>query len=269
MSGKRISELANKRISEWTKAGAFAYSLITVIALILFGLTAFAQKGNDLITEGNKLYEKGEFSEAEVRYRKAETEKGNAFISKFNLGDAMFKQQRYEEAAAAFGQLPALTEDKKQKAAAYHNLGNSLLKTKKYQESVDAYKQALRNDPKDEDTKYNLSYARRMLQQQQEQQKQDQDKKDDKKEDNKDDQQQQNKDDQKKDDKNKDQQQQQQQDQDKEGEKDEQKQQKPNEISREDAERMLESINQDEKDVRDRMEQQKVKVQKGKVEKDW
>ena len=267
MSALTISELVNKRISEWAKTGAFAYSHIALIALVAFSFSAFAQKGNDLITEGNKLYEKGEYSEAEVRYRKAETEKGDAFISKFNLGDAMFKQQRYEEAAAAFGQLPALTEDKKQKAAAFHNLGNSLLKTKKYQESVDAYKQALRNDPKDEDTKYNLSYARRMLQQQQEQQKQDQDKKDDKKEDKKDEQQQQNKDDQKKDDKNKDQQQQQ--DQDKEGEKGEQKQPKPNEISREDAERMLESINQDEKDVRDRMEQQKVKVQKGNVEKDW
>jgi Ca-activated chloride channel family protein len=194
MSALMISELANKRICEWTKAAPFAYShiaLIAVIALVAVSFSAFAQKGNDLITEGNKLYEKGEYSEAEVRYRKAETEKGNAFISKFNLGDAMFKQQRYEEAAAAFGQLPALTEDKKQKAAAYHNLGNSLLKTKKYQESVDAYKQALRNDPKDEDTKYNLSYARRMLQQQQEQQKQDQDKKDDKKEDKKDEQQQQ------------------------------------------------------------------------------
>lgn len=268
MSALTISELANRSISEWTKAAPLAYSHIALIALIAFNFSAFGQKGNDLITEGNKLYEKGEFGEAEVRYRKAETEKGDAFISKFNLGDAMFKQERYEEAAAAFGQLPALTEDKKQKAAAYHNLGNSLLKTKKYQESVDAYKQALRNDPKDDDTKYNLSYARRMLQQQQEQQQKDQDKKDDKKDDKKEDEQQQNKDDQKKDDKNKDQQQQPQ-NQDKEGDKDEQKQPKPNEISREDAERMLESINQDEKDIRDRMEKQKVKVQKGKVEKDW
>jgi len=247
--------------------GIIKYAWLHAFGLMLIGLAAFGQKGNGLITEGNKLYEKGEFGEAEVRYRKAETEKGDAFVSKFNLGDALFKQQRYEEAAAAFQQLPSTTENKEQKAAAYHNLGNSYLKMKKYEESVDAYKQALRNSPKDEDTKYNLSYARRMIQKQEEQKKQDQNKDDKKEEEKKEEQQQQKKDDQKKGDEKKDQQQPQDQKNQEKGE--EQKQPKPNEISRKDAERMLDAISQDEQDIRQRLEKQKQKVPKGNVEKDW
>jgi Ca-activated chloride channel family protein len=237
------------------------------IVLLFLTLSAFGQKGNDLITEGNKLYEKGQFDEAEVRYRKAEAEKGDPFISRFNLGTSLFKQNRFEEAASAFQQLPSITEDKKQKAAAYHNLGNSLMKLEKYKESVDAYKQALRHNPKDEETKYNLSYARRMIQEQEQQQDQDKDdKQDDNKEENEDKQdQQQDKGD--KDDK-KDDKQQQPQDQKDDKQDQQQKQPKENEISREDAERMLDAINQDERDIRERMDQQK-RGPKRKVERDW
>lgn len=236
------------------------------ISLLFLTLTAFGQKGNDLIKEGNKLYEKGDFSEAEVRYRKAEAEKGDPFVSRFNLGTSLFRQERFEEAASAFQQLPSTTEDKKQKAAAYHNLGNSLMKLEKYKESVDAYKQALRHDPKDEDSKYNLSYARRMIQEQEQQQDQNKDDKQDKdqeKEENQ--QQQQDKGD--KDDKKDDQQQQ---PQDQKDDKQEQQQQQPKDgqLSREDAERMLDGINQDERDIRERMDQQK-RGPKRNVERDW
>lgn len=240
------------------------------ILLLFLTASVFAQKGNDLIYEGNKLYEKGEFGEAEVRYRKAEEEKGDGFISKFNLGDALFRQERYEEAAAAFQQLPSLTEDKKQKAAAYHNLGNSLMKMEKYKESVDAYKQALRHDPKDDDTKYNLSYARRMIQEQQEQQQQQQDQNEENKDDKQEDQQQQQQQqDKENEEEQKDDQQQQQPDQgDEEQEQQEQQQPRENEISREDAERMLDAINQDEQDIRERMDK-KQRGPKRNVEKDW
>lgn len=236
------------------------------ISLLFLALTAFGQKGNDLIKEGNKLYEKGEFSEAEVRYRKAEEEKGDPFVSRFNLGTSLFRQNRFEEAASAFQQLPSTTEDKKQKAAAYHNLGNSLMKMEKYKESVDAYKQALRHDPKDEDSKYNLSYARRMIQEQEEQQDQNQDKQDDNKEENEDKQEQQQQQDKGEEDDKKDDQQQQPQ----QGDQQEQEQQQPkeNEISREDAERMLDALNQEERDIRERLEQQK-KGPKRQVERDW
>lgn len=242
------------------------HGLLMLFFMLLSTVGARAQKGNDLIKEGNKLYEKGEFGEAEVRYRKSEEEKADPFISRFNLGTSLFKQERFDEAAAAFQQLPSMTEDKQQKAAAYHNLGNTMLKMKKYQESVDAYKQSLRYNPKDEETKYNLSYARRMIQQQQQQQDQNKDDKQDKNEEKQDQQQQQNKD--KKDDKKDDQQQQQPQDQ-KDGQQDKQQQQpKENQLSREDAERMLDAINQDEREIRERMDQQK-RGPRRTVEKDW
>ncbi|MCF8459567.1 MAG: tetratricopeptide repeat protein [Flavobacteriales bacterium] len=239
--------------------------------MLLVLASAHAQQPNDLIKKGNGLYKDGKFGEAEMTYREGQTGGADAFISGFNLGDALFKQERYEEAASAFQALPNLTDDKEQKAAAFHNLGNSFMKTKKYQEGVDAYKQSLRNNPTDIDTKYNLSYAKRMLQQQQEQEQQkNQDKDKDKKDDQQkqDQQKQDQKQDEKKDQDKKDQDQQQK-DQEKQ---DEQKEQQPKEgeISKEDAERALDALDQDEKKIRDRLEEQKIKKGvKGNIDKDW
>ncbi|MGB0916872.1 MAG: tetratricopeptide repeat protein [Flavobacteriales bacterium] len=246
-------------------------SFLCLMTLPFFG---FAQSNpNDKITIGNSLYDDGKFGEAEATYKEGQTEGADPFISGFNLGDALFKQERYEEAASAFQALPNLTDDKEQKAAAFHNLGNSFIKAQKFQEGVDAYKQSLRNNPKDLDTKYNLAYAKRMLQQQQEQQQQDQQNKDEEKKDDqeqKQDQQQQQ--DQKQDEEKKEDQQQQQQEQKDQEQQEQQEQQQPKEgeISKEDAERMLDALNQDEKEIRDRLEKQKVKKgTKGKIEKDW
>ena len=83
-------------------------------------------------------------------------------------------KNKYEEAAKQFEALANSETDKIRKSQAYHNMGNSLLQARKYDESVEAYKQALRNNPKDQDTRYNLEYAKKLLQKQQEQQKQDQ-----------------------------------------------------------------------------------------------
>ncbi|MCF8464272.1 MAG: tetratricopeptide repeat protein [Flavobacteriales bacterium] len=235
-----------------------------LISTLLVTSSVIAQQPNDLIKKGNGLYKDGKFGEAEMTYREGQGQGADAFISGFNLGDALFKQERFEEAASAFQSLPNLTDDKKQKAAAYHNLGNSFMKTKKYQEGVDAYKQALRNNPTDIDTKYNLSYAKRMLQQQD--QNKDQDKKDDQQK------QDQQKQDEKKDQEKKDQEQKQDQQQQDQQKQDEQKQQQPKEgeISKEDAERTLDALDQDEKKIRDRLEEQKIKKEvKGNIEKDW
>lgn len=247
--------------------------LIFILMLLpTLGFSQDNEKANDLVSKGNSLYEEGNYGEAEINYREGQEQGADPFISGFNLGDALYKQERYEEAAAAFQALPNLTDDKEQKAAAYHNLGNSFLKAQKYQESVDAFKQSLRNNPKDLETKYNLAYAKRMLQQQQEQQQQNQDKDEEKKdEEQKQDQQQQDqKQDEKKDEEQKqDQQQQDQQKQDQQ-EQEQQEQSQENKISKEDAERMLDALNQDEKEIRDRLEQQKVKKGvKGNIEKDW
>ena len=85
----------------------------------------------------------------------------------FNLGDAVYQQKRYDEAAKQF-QLSAQTNpDKSVKAKAYHNLGNTFLEQKKYEDAAKAYKNALKENSKDADTKYNLAYANAMLKQQQ------------------------------------------------------------------------------------------------------
>lgn len=252
------------------KAVNISISMMLVVGLACHSV--LAQEPNDFITKGNSLYKDGKYGDAEVSYREGQTAGADAFISGFNLGDALFKQERYEEAAAAFQSLPQLTEDSDKKASAYHNLGNSFLKAQKYQESVDAFKQSLRNNPSDLDTKYNLAYAKRMLQQQQQQQQQDQHKQDQNQDQKKDKKQEQDKKGDNKDDKQDKQDKQEKGDKpkDEKGEKDQQEQPKDGKISKEDAERMLDALNQDEKKIRDRLEAQKVKTGiKGKVEKDW
>ncbi len=263
---KIVSAAVNSRFSDMLQVYAIA-SFVAMIILVT-SVVAFAQQPNDLITKGNGLYKEGKFGEAEMTYREGQAQGADAFISGFNLGDALFKQERYEEAASAFQSLPNLTDDKKQKAAAYHNLGNAFMKAQKFQESVDAYKQSLRNNPQDLETKYNLAYAKRMLQQQQEQQQQQQDQnKDQEKKDDQQQQDQQNQD--QKQDEKKDQDQDQKQDQQQQNEQQEQ-QPKEGEISKEDAERALDALDQDEKKIRDRLEELKVKKgTKGNIEKDW
>ena len=140
--------------------------------------------------------------------------------------------------------------DKPSKAKVWHNFGNSLLESKQYEQSIAAYKNALLNNPADRDTKYNLEYAKLMLKKQQQQQNQ-QDKNQDKKDQDKKDQDQQKQDQQKKD-QNKNQQQ----DQNKK-------------ISKEDAERMLEALKNDEKKTLAKLKKTQSKAEKVVIEKDW
>jgi Ca-activated chloride channel homolog len=225
---------------------------------ILFLLLAFfcssflyAQSERSLVREGNKLYKEKKYSDAEVSYKKSLNAKKGSPTGQFNLGDAYYKQGKYDEAAQQF---QPLAEDKnlskEQKSRAYHNLGNSLLQSKKYDESINAYKNALKLNSKDNETRYNLAYAQSMLQQQQQQQQQNKDNKD--KQGQKKDQQQQQ---QKQDDQKKQQEQQQKQA--------EQKQK----ISKEDAEKILQALNNDEKNTQKKF----VKKESARIsiEKNW
>ncbi len=231
------------------------------LVLLMAGLQlfSFGQKENKLLRSGNRQYDAGKFKDAEMSYRKAlelnkESDKGQ-----FNLGDAVYKQKNFEESSKIFSNLAESKTNARLKADAYHNLGNSLLESKKYEESIQAYKKSLFNNPSDVDTKYNLEYAKMMLQKQQQQQKKDQDKKNqDKKQDKKD----QDKKDQKKD---------QNKDQDKKDQKQEKKDQpqEQKKISKEDAERLLEALKNDERKTLQKVKKQKVKGQPILIEKDW
>src|SRR6476620_5405397 len=95
---------------------------------------------------GNKQFDKGNYTDAEANYKKALDKKNNIPEATFNLGDAVYQQKRYDEAAKQF-QLSAQTNtDKSVKAKAYHNLGNTYLEQQKWEDAVKAYKEALKQN---------------------------------------------------------------------------------------------------------------------------
>jgi len=230
-------------------------SLILVPFLFVIAVTEVsAQKDSPFIRKGNKFYEEGKFKDAEIDYRKAMEKAPKSFKGEFNLGNSLYKQKNWEEASKNFlnSADKMKPDDKAGKAAVYHNLGNTMFKAEKFQESIDAYKQSLRLNPADEDTRYNLSYAMKKLTQQQQQQQQQQ-KKDNKKDDNKD---------------NKDKQQQNQSQDQQDQPQDKQDQQKQ-QISKQAAERMLQALKNDEQKTIDKVKKQKIKPVQVQIEKDW
>lgn len=205
------------------------------IALILFlismAFTATAQKERKFVRGGNELYNKQDFEKAEVEYRKALDKQAESYEAAFNLGDALYKQKKYDEALQQFVNLAKQETNPEKLGELYHNIGNTLLSMEKTDESIEAYKESLRNRPGSEETKYNLEFARHKKQQNQQDQNKDQNK-----------------------DRNKEQQQQ------------------PNKISKEDAQRLLEALQNDEKKVQEKVQKEKVQQQKAKkmkIEKDW
>lgn len=237
----------------------------TIITLLCLAY-GYSQEEKKYIIDGNKKYKDEKFEDAEKEYAKALEKNAVSFEGKFNQADALFKLKKYEEAAQQFNSLATEAEDKKLKAQAYHNLGNSLLQSEKLEECINAYKNALRNNPEDDETRYNLAYALKTLQQQEQQQQQQQQNQDknqenqDKKE-SKDQKQQENKD--KKEQEQKDQQQ----DQKKQDE--QQQQPKPNELSKEDVERLLEAMQNEERNTQEKVKKRKVKATRVQIEKDW
>ncbi|KUO58726.1 hypothetical protein APF79_12475 [bacterium BRH_c32] len=233
----------------------YLYMVIFLIPVIVSG-----QSLRELNNDGVDKYKEKNYSDAEVAFKKGIEKDSTSFKPHFNLGDALYKQNRLDEAIKLFKKSSEMTDDDVLKAKAYHNLGNTYLKQQKYKESIEAYKNSLKKNPKDLETKYNLSYALNQLQQQQQQQNQDknQDKKQDKnKDDQKNQDQNQNNQDQKKDDDKK--------DQDKQNQP--QQQQQKDQISKEEAERILQALKNNENDI-----QKKIRKIKGKPvrnEKDW
>lgn len=231
------------------------YKYSAVLLAMLHGWNAFSQTDEQkLVREGNKKYKENKFTEAEKNYTDALGKNSNSYRGAFNLGDAYYKQGKYKEAAEQFEMLAQRKTSSDTLSKVYHNLGNSYLQQKEYEKSINAYKNALKQNASDEETRYNLAYAQKMLKQQQEQQKKDQEKKDQEK-----------KEQEKKENEKK-------QDQKKDEKKDEQKkqqEQQPQNISKEDAERLLEAMNNNEKKLRDKMNEKKVKAVNIQIEKDW
>ncbi|MGI6323606.1 MAG: tetratricopeptide repeat protein [Bacteroidales bacterium] len=231
------------------------FLLILLIRISVFSHTACAQADKKFIRQGNREYEKSRYSESEILYRKALDKNKQSADAVFNAGDALYKQEKYEDAGKQFIENINLNEDRNKKSAGFYNLGNSFLKSNKLKESIDAYKNSLRLNPQNLEAKYNLAYAQDLLQQQQQQQNQDQQQ-------------------QKQDKNNQDQNKEKEQDQDQSDNKEQQdQQQQPQQddqaISKEDAERILNALENDEKNVQEKVKLAKAAKNRVRSAKNW
>ena len=208
----------------------------------------------DYLRSGNKLYNDSLFIKAEVDYRKALEINPKSTDAMFNLANALLMQQKAQEAMEQYQSVSKIEKDKEKLAQIYHNMGVMLQSAKQLPQCIEAYKESLRNNPKDDETRYNLALAQKQLkdqqqnQQNQNQQQQQQEQKEDKQ------------------DQNKDQQEQEQKDQQQQNQ--QQQQQNKNEMSKENAQQLLNAVMQDEKNVQDKVKKQ-IQIQGKKLEKDW
>jgi Ca-activated chloride channel homolog len=249
MTGKNITKMRSANI-------------LMICVLLSISVIMNAQSDKKYIRKGNKEYKKSSFAESEVSYRKAIDKNKQSSDAVFNVGDALYKQNKFEDAGKQFLDNVSLNEDKKKKSAGMYNLGNSLLKANKVEESIEAYKGSLKLRPDSKEAKYNLAYAQDLLKQQQEQQKKQQDKqKQDQNKDNK-------KEDQKKDRKDQDNKDKDQQKDNKNNEDKQQKQQQQG-ISKDDAERLLNALANDEKNVQEKVKLAKAAKEKVRSVRNW
>ncbi|WP_330443174.1 tetratricopeptide repeat protein [Flavobacterium sp. C4GT6] len=141
---------------------------LVTYSLLLCSLVAFSQekekdKKDEYLSKGNKEFSKKEYRNAEADYRISQSRNPANSQSMYNLGNAIYRQGKPGEAMYAYFDAIEKAETKKDKHRAYHNLGNMLMEQKDYQTAVEAYCNALRNDPYDEETRYNFALAKEML----------------------------------------------------------------------------------------------------------
>ncbi len=234
------------------------FLLTSTVLMFIFPYNSIGQNKKKLIKEGNKLYNDSSYNMAEMKYRKSLEKDQNYFNAAFNLADAVYKQERYGESSSFFESLKDNARNDLDLAHINHNLGNSLLKEGKLNEAIDAYKNSLRLNSSDDDTRYNLAYAQKMKKQQEQQQNKNQDKEQDKDQDKEQDK-----------DQDKEQDKEERQNQEEQKNDNDKNPQQKDEMSKEDAEKMLEALLQKEKELQEKLQKKKVKGQKIKILKDW
>ncbi|MGE4433940.1 MAG: tetratricopeptide repeat protein [Bacteroidales bacterium] len=233
--------------------------LSIVSFLLVFGTgTLVAQKAvRSHVRSGNKQYEQQAYTQSEIEYRKALELNPRSPEALYNLGNALFKQEKAKDALEMYQVALSQVQDPGQAAQILHNIGNAGMQEKDYSKAVEAYRMALRYQPSDDETRYNLAVAQSMLKQQQQQQQQKEDESEQEKEQEKEQQDQQQQDHQD--------QQQQQQEQDQSQEQEGQEQ-----VSKEKAQQLLDALMQDEQELQEKV--RKLQMQQGQSrnpEKDW
>ena len=215
--------------------------LFIVVLFPLWGLGGYCQD----LSKANKDFASKNFVEAETGFRISASNTKKA-IASYNLGNAIYRQKTAGEAKSAFAKAATLSKDHPEKHNAYHNLGNSLMLEKKYEEAIEAYKNALRNNPEDEETRYNFALAKKKDKEnpnKDKDKKKEKDKKEDKKEEPKDDPK-------KQDDKG-------------------QPKPEPSKASQEQLKNLMEAVNNEEKKVQAKINKGKQKGEPVQTDKDW
>lgn len=137
---------------------------VIVYFLLLVSSFVFAQEDHESLFKGNEAFKGKKYISSEADYRvSASTDKEVKAASYYNLGNSIYRQNQPGEAKFKFLDATISAKTKKEKHQAYHNLGNTLMLEKNYQGAVESYKNALRNNPYDEQTRYNYALAKKML----------------------------------------------------------------------------------------------------------
>ena len=227
--------------------------------LLLIGINSYSQNEKKELRNGNEKYKEGKFDKAEQHYKEAIKLKPNYFKGSYNLGASQYKLGKFKEAADQFELSTNHTTSKDTLAEILHNRGTSLIKEKKYEDAIKVLKTALKINPKDEDTRYNLAFAQKKLKQQEQQgggkNNQNQNKENQENKEKKE---------------NKDNEGKSQGDKNKEGEKKEGQGKEANQMNKEEAERMLDALKNNEKKLaRKRKLKGEKETESRKTDKDW
>lgn len=227
--------------------------LLLMLMVAVCGQSVSAQNDRQCIRNGNRFYRQQNYAKAETEYRKALSKNDQNVQAMYNLGCALMMQQKDSAAIVQLENAGKMTTAKKRKSMAYHNIGVICQNHQMYAQAIEAYKESLRNNPSDNETRYNLALCKRLLKNQ----KQNGGNNNKNNKNNKD----------KKNDKNK-QQQQNKNKQDKQ--KQNEKQQQPREqMSKENAEQLLNAAIQEEKATQQRMKQQQQQPSRRRLQKNW
>jgi tetratricopeptide (TPR) repeat protein len=253
-----------------------------VIIAIVLCVTSFifGQNKDQNLYDGTTAFEAKDFIQSETDFRVSESNNANKkAVANYNLGNSIYRQNQPAEAKYKFASAVETAKTKEEKHKAYHNLGNTFMLEKNYAAAAEAYKNALRNNPSDDETRYNYALAKKKQKenppkddkkkdkdQDKDKDKKDQDQKDkdkkdqdqkDKKEDQGD-----NKDKDKKDGDDK-------KDKGDKGDEEKEEQPKPSGANKQKIENLLNAVNNSEQKIQDKINAKKVKAQPFTNEKDW
>ena len=141
-------------------------NVLFAILLILSFQTASGQSDRQFVRNGNKFFRQQDYAKAEVEYSKAIAANGANTTAIYNLGCALQMQQKDSAAIVQYEKAGKAETSKRRKSMAYHNIGVICQKNQLFQEAIEAYKESLRNNPSDNETRYNLELCKRQLKKQ-------------------------------------------------------------------------------------------------------